>query len=560
MNESIKLNNEVAIDVPKLIDSRLLIQANSGGGKSQLLRRILEQSHGKVQQIVIDPEGEFSTLREKFDYILVGEGGDMPAESRSAALLARKLLELNVSAIIDLYELPPQERKHFVKLFLDSMINAPKDLWHSCIVVLDEAHVFAPEKGESEALGSVIDLASRGRKRGYCAVIATQRISKLSKDAAAECNNKLIGRATMDIDMKRAGEELGFTSKDQFFSLRQLDPGEFFAFGPAISKEVIKLVSGPVETTHPKAGSRIVAQVLPPTDKIKSVLKKLTDLPQEAEKELRTIAEFKMEITQLRRDLTQAKKANPNAPVTKIERIEVPAVGKRTLEKLKVAERNMRRMMKEIKDHSAIIETSVNKFSADLAKFINPMFTAKTNQVSPKEFSNMKPGGIIALKTGLTPNSGELTIGKGEKQILMAVAQSGSEGITREHLTVLTGYKRSSRDTYLQRLRQRVYVVEQGDKFFVTNAGQDNLGSDFRPLPAGKELRDHYLATLPAGEKKIFESLILYFPNPYTRDQISVLTGYQRSSRDTYLQRLNSRQLIKINRFGEITAAEKLFE
>jgi hypothetical protein len=37
----------------------------------------------------------------------------------------------------------------------------------------------------------------------------------------------------------------------------------------------------------------------------------------------------------------------------------------------------------------------------------------------------------------------------------MAVAQY-PEGVTREQLSVLTGYKRSSRDTYVQRLRERV--------------------------------------------------------------------------------------------------------
>ena len=300
-NEAIKLNSTFTIDLPKLIDSRLLVQANSGGGKSWLIRRILEQSHGKVQQIILDPEGEFSTLREKFDYILAGKGGDTPAEPRSAALLARKLLELNVSAIIDLYELPPQERKHFVRLFLEAMVNAPKELWHECIVVIDEAHIFAPEKDQSEAAAAVIDLATRGRKRGFCAVLATQRISKLAKDAAAECNNKLIGRSAMDIDMKRAGEELGFTSKEQFLSLRALDPGEFYAFGPAISTDVVKVDVGAIQTSHPKAGSRTLTKTTPPTDKIKRVLAKLTDLPAEAAREAQTVAEMKAEIRELRR-------------------------------------------------------------------------------------------------------------------------------------------------------------------------------------------------------------------------------------------------------------------
>jgi hypothetical protein len=34
-----------------------------------------EQLHGRVQQIVIDPEVEFATLRERFDYLHAGEGG-----------------------------------------------------------------------------------------------------------------------------------------------------------------------------------------------------------------------------------------------------------------------------------------------------------------------------------------------------------------------------------------------------------------------------------------------------------------------------------------------------
>ena len=273
----------VLIDVQSLIDSRLLVQANSGGGKSWLLRRLLEQTHGKVQHIVLDLEGEFGSLRQRFDYILVGKGGDIPIGIRSAEILARKLLELGTSAILDLYELKAHERITFVKRFLDAMVNAPKELWHPCLVVVDEAHVFCPEQGKSEALGSVIDLCTRGRKRGYCAVLATQRISKLHKDAAAECNNKLIGRAAMDIDMKRAAGELGFTSKTQMQDLRKLSAGEFFAFGPAISPTVTKVKVGSVSTVHPKVGSRQGFTAPPPTSKVKTLLAKLTDLPKEAD-------------------------------------------------------------------------------------------------------------------------------------------------------------------------------------------------------------------------------------------------------------------------------------
>jgi hypothetical protein len=44
-----------------------------------------------VQTIILDNEGEFATLREKVDVLLIGDGGELPADVRSAGLLARRL-------------------------------------------------------------------------------------------------------------------------------------------------------------------------------------------------------------------------------------------------------------------------------------------------------------------------------------------------------------------------------------------------------------------------------------------------------------------------------------
>lgn len=289
----------IKIDLERLTETRLLIQANSGGGKSYAIRKLLEQTNGHIQQIVLDLEGEFSTLREKYNFVLIGKDGDVPINLRYVDTLCHKLLENNISAVIDLYELKQYDRIQFVKKFLDSMVNAPKELWHPVLVIIDEAHQFCPEKSKAESMGSVIDLCTRGRKRGYCAVLATQRLSKLHKDAAAECNNKLIGRTGLDVDMKRASEELGFVNKSDMLSLRSLPAGEFYAFGPAISSEITKVKISKVVTTHPKTGSR--AQVsTPPSAVIKQVLSKLADLPEVAEKELKTLDDYKKEMQTLK--------------------------------------------------------------------------------------------------------------------------------------------------------------------------------------------------------------------------------------------------------------------
>ncbi len=102
IGKTVETNEPVHLDIQRILEGRLLLQANSGGGKSYAVRKLCEITHGKVQQIILDPEGEFATLREKYDYILVGKDGDIPINLRASELLARKLLELGTSAIIDL--------------------------------------------------------------------------------------------------------------------------------------------------------------------------------------------------------------------------------------------------------------------------------------------------------------------------------------------------------------------------------------------------------------------------------------------------------------------------
>ena len=324
IGKNLKDNSKVYINLDSLVKSRMLIQASAGGGKSYLLRKILEETYGLIPQIIIDSEGEFSTLREKFDYILIGEDGDLPIDIRSAELLAKKLLETRASAILDLYGLKKHERPIFVKRFLEAVMNVKKELWHPTLIAIDEAHLYCPEgkSGKSEATSTVIDLMSRGRKRGYVGVLATQRISKLNKDASAECDNRFIGKCIQDIDRKRAAEELGIVSKEKIIDLRKLKAGEFYVFGSSISDEVIKIKVGKVKTSHPEAGMGKIIAPLPQTNKIKEILKKLIDLPQKAEEELREKQDYLKKINELKMENRKLKVGVPKqTSKEEIERI-----------------------------------------------------------------------------------------------------------------------------------------------------------------------------------------------------------------------------------------------
>ena len=135
----------LTVDTDHLITSRLLIQGSSGAGKGWAIRTLLEQTHGRVQQIVLDKEGEFSTLRERFDYILAGAEGDVPATPRTARVLCRHLMDLGASAVHRPLR-PVTERRPpeaFVRLTSwTELMSLPKEFWRPLLVVIDEAHFY----------------------------------------------------------------------------------------------------------------------------------------------------------------------------------------------------------------------------------------------------------------------------------------------------------------------------------------------------------------------------------------------------------------------------------
>jgi DNA helicase HerA-like ATPase len=275
----------VPIDLDGLVATRLLIQANSGAGKSWAVRWLLERTHGRIQQFVLDWEGEFASLRERFAYVPAGQDGDVPADPRTAGLLCRRLLELGASAVLDLSERQPEDRRRFAQGFLHELMHVLRSLWRPLLVAMEEAHHLAPEKGEGEAVSKpAVALCTQGRKRGYSAVLATQRIAKVTNNALAELLNVLIGPTSFEPDVRRAGDALGF-DKAQREQLKRLEPGQFFARGPALAREPVLVRTGPVQTTHPQPG-RVAPPVPPPPEAIRALLGQLRDLPTRAAADL----------------------------------------------------------------------------------------------------------------------------------------------------------------------------------------------------------------------------------------------------------------------------------
>jgi uncharacterized protein len=251
----------VAIDLEELLATRLLVQGNSGSGKSHLLRRLLEGSAGQVQQIVIDPEGDFVTLSGPYGHVAI------EAVDYSAAEIARfaaRCREQRTSVVLSLEGLEMEGQMRCAAAFLAGLFDAPREHWFPALVVVDEAQIFAPAAGAEiseevrrASLGAMTNLMSRGRKRGLAGIIATQRLAKLSKNVAAEASNFLMGRTFLDIDMARAADLLGMERR-QAESIRDLARGTFLGLGPAIARRPVTVRIGAVHTSARSSSPTLV--------------------------------------------------------------------------------------------------------------------------------------------------------------------------------------------------------------------------------------------------------------------------------------------------------------
>jgi hypothetical protein len=588
----------LTLDLDVLLRTRLLVQANSGGGKSWLLRRLAEQLFGKIPVIIIDPEGEFATLREKFGYVLVGKGGETPTDPRSASLVAHKLLELRASAVCDLYELKPAERHRWVRLFLESLIDAPKKLWRPTVIIVDEAHTFCPEKGagESEASDAMTSLPTRGRKRRFCAIWATQRLGKLRKDASAELLNRLIGPTFEDVDLKRAADLLSIRSEDRHAfdaQMRVLEPGNFFALGRAITKERLLVKIGAVETSHEIEDARYGIEAPPPPEKVKLLLPKLADLPKAAEEQARTEAQLRAEIRSLKGQIRLEGRQAAAAPADHLHKQLAQKAAIEASERA-VAGESMR--LRALLEDAMKVVVSIKAIGLDGAALKPEQVTAGLDLASKqivkaaeacirdrqRKFDRLKMQAdsiLVRLKEALSRErltvkvdfkpaqpeapkevepASDRPLPSSERRILAAIAQY-PEGVDRGQLSILTGYKRSTRDAYVARLRAKSLVEERGGKLVASELGIAALGGAYEPLPEGEELQQYWLGRLPRGEKKIFELLLAAAGAAISRDELTEGTGFQRSTRDAYIARMVAKKIIEPVGRGEVKAADLLF-
>jgi len=348
LTEKILLGENVKLDLQELITGRTFLSSISRYGKSWTARRIVEQVFGKTGIIILDPEGEYSTLRDKYPLLIIGK--DVPLVPEAAEYLADQILEHELSAIVDLSD--PQLEilagQEFVSRFIDRFIALETRMRKPYLWILEECDEFAPEKGtfKSASLQSVIKLTKKGGKRGLGVLVLTQRPAFVSKYVISQCSNKLVGRMEWPDDIAVIKRYLRISDKISD-KLSKVEKGEFYVSGDFISKEGFVKV-GPVETKHLGA----TPEVVPPAPReLKETLAKLSEaLPKIVHEKLAPavpkVAEIEARIKEKLEGAWQAR-------VQRVEK-ERDAVKRKVEAKYEVEIADLRRKLDEAVRHAAL--------------------------------------------------------------------------------------------------------------------------------------------------------------------------------------------------------------
>lgn len=558
-------DGDLQVDPAKLVGSCGLVTGTRGSGKSYLVRVIVEQTIGAgLQTIILDPEGEFSTLRERCDLVIAGPEGDTPCEARSAKLLARRIAELGVSVVADMHRLRGDESFAFVADFLTALDRLPKNLERPRLVVLDEAHVFCPESGRGRAPRETRDavalLMSQGRKRGLGAILVTQRLSKLSKDAAAEAGTIFVC-CTSPIDLGRAQDVLGVTAQERE-ELRDLPTGWCYATGRALSaRGVVKVHVRQATTTHPEPGERSLIAPPPPRGAIKRMLAELSTLPPAKEvEEAATLADAQKRIRELEREL--AKPREYAIDVAALERAAKTAAAERDTQWLKALDALRLNIDSDISSVAAYVDTLPQAKAEKRAHPANgKRYEAETRAAAPAPSPRaVKPA---ASGDGRAHTTGKERgfVGKAF-DMLIALAQHGE--LTRRALAITSGMsvKGGSFARYLSAGRTLGYWTSEGTQIRITDAGRAAAREcGAKPLPrGGRELVEHWCQhdALTGKARDMLRAVVAAGADGIDRDSLAGAIDMEGGggSFARYLSTLRSLELVSGSK--RLTAAPEL--
>lgn len=587
------------------VTSTFGILAVRGSGKSNTAAVMAEEMHAAgLPFCVVDPVGSWYGLRSSADGkhaglpvpIFGGRHGDVPLERGAGELVADLVSEKRLTCVLDLSSFESEgAKKTFLTAFARRLYQRNEHPLHLFLEEADDYIPQRPQRDEFELLRAMENIVRRGRARGLGMTLITQRSAAVAKAVLTQVETLFAMRTTgpQDIAAIEAWVKYHQVDKEVLSSLASLENGEAWVWSPHYLKTMARhqirrrrtFDSGATPSnvrakdTRPPATladidleglkSRMAATIeKAKADDPRELRRQLAFVRQELQKAQHVAANGAPKPSiQVRQLLTDADRAL-------LERLVKALAGRaeQARETISVADGRLER---DVQKASAEYLNTVRKVGMDAALNVDETLkraglkaildklsaAATPPAAAPTSHQGHGTGQAVPPTRRASESVHEVKpdgapLPPGEAAVLNAALQY--EGLDRQRLSVLTGYKRSSRDAYIARLVAKQLLTVRGAELWPTERSRMVLGDQFEPLLSGAALVESWMQRLPEGERRIFAVLVKAH-HEIAREELDEQTGYKRSSRDAYLTRLKARGLVEFSGRGQVRAAEELY-
>jgi len=241
----LNLGPELTIPLEDVVGQCVAILGIRGSGKSNTAGVIFEellQAHYPMS--LVDIDGEYFGLKEKYEVLVVGGGdhADVELNMATAGEVADLSLREGVPVILDVSDMLSDERERFVFDYLTRVWALAGRLRTPYMIGIEECHEFIPQGVRTPLKDVIARIALRGRKRGLGAVVISQRSAKVEKDVLTQAGMLFLHRVVHEADMRVYGELLPWRKLEAKETVSKLGIGEcIFMSGAAVRKVKVRV-------------------------------------------------------------------------------------------------------------------------------------------------------------------------------------------------------------------------------------------------------------------------------------------------------------------------------
>ena len=204
----------LSLPVIEVLTGRGAIFGKSGSGKSNTASVVVEELLEKgFPVLIVDIEGEYATLTERYDIVHIGKGDgyDHQLFEVDPGQVVDFCLDQHRPVIIDISEVLEIERaERVITDTLQLLFSREKRENKPFLVIVEEVHEFLPQQGGLDDLGEMlIRIAKRGRKRGLGLLGMSQRPASVDKNFITQCDWLVFHRLTWENDTRVVRTILG---------------------------------------------------------------------------------------------------------------------------------------------------------------------------------------------------------------------------------------------------------------------------------------------------------------------------------------------------------------